>query len=170
MNSVSALIRRTLLPHVYRPLALVATLAVAALNASADTLAGWNVSGSTNWGVSPMAATTTGANVTIGGLTRGSGVGISGTPTTKAWGGNTWTSASEAAAITASQFATFAVTANAGYHVSFSSLSKFNYRRSATGAASGTIQYQIGSGAFTDITTVSYSSTNSTGRRLRPST
>ena len=136
----------------------------------AATLAAWDVStqpgGANNFGASPLAPTTTGANLTVGGLTRGVGVGTSGTAAARAWGGNDWQNASAAAAITGSDVATFTVTANAGFQVSFSAISKFDYRRSGTGAASGVLQYQIGAGTFTDITTLSYASSSSSGASL----
>jgi 2',3'-cyclic-nucleotide 2'-phosphodiesterase (5'-nucleotidase family) len=131
--------------------------------AFAATLAGWNVSGSTGWGTSPMAATVSDSNLTVGGLTRGSGVGITGTAAGRAWGGNNWLAANAVAAVTANQFATFSVTANVGKQVSFSSISKLDYRRSASGASTGVVQYQIGSSSFADITTVNYTATASTG-------
>ncbi|MGZ4971822.1 MAG: beta strand repeat-containing protein, partial [Limisphaerales bacterium] len=129
-------------------------------------LAGWDVSGQTNFGVSPLAPTTNAASLTIVGLARGSGVGISGSASTKSWGGNTWNSTSEAAAISANEFATASITAQTGYKVSISSISQFDYRRSSSGPPNGELQYQIGSGAFTDIAAVSYTST--TGASLSP--
>jgi hypothetical protein len=49
---------------------------------SAAVLAGWDVhglaGGANSFGTSPLAATTAAANLTIGGLTRGSGIGTSG--------------------------------------------------------------------------------------------
>ena len=56
-----------------------------------------------------------------------------------------------AAAITASQVATFTVTAAAGYAVSFTQIDSYNVRRSGTGPASGQWQYSVGSGSFSDI-------------------
>jgi endonuclease/exonuclease/phosphatase family metal-dependent hydrolase len=119
-------------------------------------LAGWDMSPVTNYGVSPMLATTNAANITVGGLTRGSGVGTSGTAAGRAWGGNGFDAPSPATAVSANDFATFSISAQAGYNVSFSAISKFDYRRSSTGPATGVLQYQIGAGAFTDITTLSY--------------
>ena len=145
------------------PCVVAALAAVLSTPAAADVLAGWDTSGVTAWGSSPYAATVSGGNITVGGLTRGSGVGTSGTGAARGWGGNTWTSSSEAAAITAGQVATFSITANSGYQVSFASISQLNYRRSASGPSNGTLQYQIGSGAFVDAASLSYSSTSSSG-------
>lgn len=135
--------------------------------AFAATLAAWDVNGlaggASNFGASPLAPTTTAANLTVGGLTRGTGVGTTGTAAARAWGGVDWLGASAAAAITANDFASVSITPNAGFQVSFSSIPKFDYRRSATGAASGVLQYQVGAGAFTDVTSVSYSNNTSSG-------
>ncbi|MDB6066578.1 MAG: hypothetical protein JWR26_2786 [Pedosphaera sp.] len=119
-------------------------------------LAGWDFNTITNFGPSPMAPTTNAANLTVTGLTRGSGVGTGGTSAARGWGGTTFNSASAAAAVTANQFATFAFNASAGYRVSFSSVSHIDYRRSSTGPTNGVLQYQIGNGAFTDIIALSY--------------
>jgi uncharacterized repeat protein (TIGR01451 family) len=137
------------------------------------TLVGWDVSGlpggSGNFGPSPLAPTTTAANLTIvAGLTRGTGVGTSGTGAARAWGGNNFVDTSASSAITASRFATFGVAANTGFKVSYSSIARFDYRRSSTGPANGALQCQIGSGAFLDITNLSYSVSTSTGASLGP--
>ena len=129
-------------------------------------LAAWEVNGLSGYGASPLAATTTASNVTVGGLTRASGVTTSGTAATNGWGGTNWTGASASAAVTSNQYVTFTVTPASGYNVAFGSVSKFHYRRSGSGATSGTLQYQIGSGAFTDISTVSYSNSSSGGAAL----
>jgi len=46
--------------------------------------------------------------------------------------------------------------ANTNFQVSFTSISRFDYRRSSTGATNGVLQYQIGAGAFADITNLNY--------------
>ena len=143
-------------------LAMLGTI-FAAMPASAGVLAGWDVSGATAWGASPLAASTSAANLAVGGLTRGSGVGTGGTAAARGWGGNTWTASSEAAAISAGQTASFTITANSGYKVSLSSISHFDYRRSASGPGSGVLQYQIAGGSFTDITTFTYGAISSSG-------
>jgi endonuclease I len=133
------------------------------------TLAGWDVSGQTGYGTSPLAASTTGASLTVGGLTRGSGVGTSGSAALRAWGGTGWIDTSSTNAIAANRFATLTIQANPGASVSFSSISKFDYRRSNTGPPNGLLQYQVGSAdTFHDIGTVSYSSTSSSGASLGP--
>lgn len=163
-------------PAVTRPtlrtrLSCAALLAMASVfglsQAQAATLAGWDVhalTGGTNaFGASPLAATTTAANLTVGGLTRGSGVVTTGTAAARGWGGSDWATASAAAAVTAGDVFTFSVAAGAGYKVSISGIGRFDYRRSSTGPTSGVLQYQIGSAAFVDAATLSFSSTSSSG-------
>ena len=132
------------------------------------TLAGWDVSAQSNYGASPLAPTTNAANLTIVGLTRGAGVATSGTAASRAWGGNNFTNSSAAAAIATNRFATFALAPNDGYKVSVTAISRLDYRRSSTGAASGLLQYQVGSGGFENITNLSYASTSSSGASLGP--
>ncbi|MGA2281073.1 MAG: DNA/RNA non-specific endonuclease [Verrucomicrobiota bacterium] len=147
------------------------------INASAGvgnaiTLVGWDVhglpGGTGNYGPSPYSSTTNAPNLTVGGLTRGSGVGTSGTAAARAWGGVGFTAADADTAVISNQFVTFKVTAQPGYRVSFASISKFDYRRSSTGPASGVLQYQIGSGTFSNITSLSYPANTSSGGSLNP--
>jgi len=140
-------------------------LSLLAGKAHAQTQAGWDVNGLSGYGTSPLTASTTGANMTIGGLTRGSGVSTSGTAAANAWGGSDWTSASQAAAITANKFATFTVKANTGYKASVDSF-KLSYRRSSTGATNGELQYSLDGTTFTDLQAFSYSSTSTSGATL----
>jgi len=136
------------------------------------TLFGWDVSGQTggsgNYGPTPFAAIFASTNLVVGGLTRGSGVGTSGTGAARGWGGNAFSSTTAAAAATANQSITFSTAANPGCTVSYTAISKFNYRRSTTGPAAGVLQYQIGSGAFTDITALAYPAGTTAGGTLSP--
>ena len=129
-------------------------------------IGGWNTSalpgGTNDFGPSPFSATTTAANVTVGGLTRGSGVGTTGTGAARAWGGNNWNS-TEAGGISGNQFVTFTVKANAGYKMSLSSINPFDYRRSSAGAGSGALQYKINAGSYVPIATLTFSNTSSSG-------
>jgi DNA/RNA endonuclease G (NUC1) len=130
-------------------------------------LSGWDVSGfvggANNFGPSPMTPTTNAPNVTVVGLTRGAGVGTNGSAAARTWGGGAFINTTATAAVDSSQIATFSIAADAGYKVSFSSISKFDYRRSGTGPANGVMQYQIGPGAFTDLTNLSWSVSASSG-------
>ncbi len=146
------------------PAALAVTFAA---TGSVVVLAGWDMSGQSAYGTSPMPPTTNAPFVTVGGLTRGSGVTLLNTAAGRAWGGNGFDSTSSANAINAGDFATFSIAANAGYTVSFTDVSKFDYRRSSSSAPpNGLLQYKIGNGAFADITTLSYPSTVSSGASL----
>ncbi len=148
------------------------TINPAGIGEGVTILAGWDVStltgGTTNYGPSPLGSTTNAANLTVGGLTRGSGVGTGGTSAARAWGGATWTSGSAASAISSNRFATFSVAASNGYTASFTSISRFDYRRSATGATNGLLQYQLGSGPFTDVAALTYPSSSSGGAAMSP--
>jgi hypothetical protein len=129
---------------------------------------GWDVSGRSDYGPSPFAPTTNAPNLTLVGLTRGPGVLTTGTAAGRAWGGVDFGSANSAAAISAGQFVTFGLAATSGYLLSCTSINPFEYRRSGTGPPNGLLQYQIGSGGFNDIATVSYSSSSSSGANLNP--
>ncbi len=82
-------------------------------------------------------------------------------------GGVGFTASTEAAAISANQALTFgAIETNSGYTVSYSTISTFCYRHSGTGPATGVLQYQVGSVAFTDITPLSYPVSTTGGSSL----
>jgi len=140
------------------------------------TLVGWDMSGvvsgtvgaANNYGPSPLAPTTIAPYLTVAGLTRGSGVTQSGGGAARGWGGTGFISADVATGAAANQFATFSLTASDGFKVSCTSVNQFDYRRSGTGPANGVLQFQIGAGAFTDITNLSYASTSSSGASLGP--
>ncbi len=129
-------------------------------------LAGWDTSTLTLFGPTPFAPTTNAPNISVVGLTRGSGVQTTQTAASRAWGGHGFDAATAAAAITANDFVTCAITANAGFKVSFTSVSRFDYRRPTTGATTGVLQYQVGVGGFVSFVTNSYSSTSSSGAVL----
>jgi hypothetical protein len=135
-------------------------------------LFGWDVQGQPggagNFGVSPLSATTNASNLVVTGLTRGSGVATSGTGAAHGWGGDGFTASTAAAAISANQFITFGATVASGYTVSYSAIGTFCYRHSGTGPAVGLLQYQLGSGAFNDITPLAYPTNTSGGSPLSP--
>lgn len=131
-------------------------------------LAGWEVGGLSNYGPSPFAPTTNAAHLTVTGLTRGTGVGVSGTAAASAWGGNGFDSSSLATAEAGGDFVTFAITAADGYTVSFTNLNRFDYRRSNTGPANGALQYQLGAGNFITLANLTYPVNASSGASLDP--
>jgi uncharacterized repeat protein (TIGR01451 family) len=130
-------------------------------------LFGWDVSGQTNYGISSFPPTTNVTYLSVGGLTR-IGILTNNNGASHAWGGIAFTNVSAAAAIAANQYITFTSAANAGYRVSYSSISRFDYRHSSTGATNGLLQFQVGSGAFTDIATFTYPTNTSGGASLNP--
>jgi len=135
-------------------------------NATLEVLIGWDVNSITNYGSSPLLPTTNAANLIITGLTRGAGVGTSGTAAARAWGGNGFDALNANAAVSAGDFATFSVEAVPGHKISFTSISRYDYRRSSGGPPNGVLQYQLGTGAFTDITTLNYSVSTTGGASL----
>jgi hypothetical protein len=149
---------------------ITSTMAVLTVNTgttgTVTLLAGWDMSSLSNYGPSPLPATTSDPNLTVGGLARGNGVTTLNTATARAWGGNSFDSTSSNAAVSAGDFATFSVSANAGRIVSFTAISRYDYRRSNAGPPNGVFQYQVGSGGFMDITNVAYTSTS--GASLGP--
>ncbi len=133
---------------------LVGALAPSQLSAQ-SVLAGWDFDPITNtsgFGASPLAATESAAVVTVGGLTRGSGVTTTGSGVANAWGANGWSGPTDAeSAIDQGKFVTFTVTTLPGETVSIWSIDAFNVRRSGTGPTTGLFQYQLGAGPFVDI-------------------
>jgi hypothetical protein len=146
------------------------TLGIASAS-SVITLAAWDVNSQTNFGTSPLSPTTLAANLTAVGLTRASGLTTSGTASAGGWGASGWYQGANGTvsnAVAANQFATFSIGATNGYKLSLSSITKLQYRRSSTGPTNGVLQVQVGSGAFADITNLSYSSTSNSGAPLGP--
>lgn len=119
-------------------------------------LAGWDVSTLSNFGPSPLMPTTNAPQLNISGLTRSVGVGTSGTAASRAWGGTGFDATTASAAINAGDYATFSVSAQSGFKISFTGISRFDYRRSSTGPSAGLLQYQIGNAAFADAATLAY--------------
>jgi hypothetical protein len=126
------------------------------------TLAGWDFSGYTSAGSSPQSPTTSGSNISIGGLTRGSALGTSGSPAGNAWGTSvSVTSPTDfSTAITANSFFSFTLKANSGYTLSLNEISAYNVRRSTTGPTSGQWQYSVDGSNFANIgSTITWGST-----------
>lgn len=125
-------------------------------------IAAWNTFGQTAWGTQGLAPITKDANISVIGLTRGSGVTTSGTAAGNVWGGTGWSAASSADAISNNKFITLSIVPNAGYSISLSTISPFIIRASSTAPINFLIQYQINSNAFVDITTRSITRPSST--------
>ncbi len=118
-------------------------------------LGGWDFNGLSGFGGGSLAPGTTGSNVSVGSLTRGSGITTAGSGASNGWGADGWDGQTTAAgAITANKFITFTITANSNFAVSLSSISAYNIRRSGTGPTTGLWQYKVGAaGSFIDIGT-----------------
>ena len=129
----------------------VAVLAIVIPSPYSGILAAWEMTGLSNYGPTPFAATSNAPNVNVFGLTRGSGVGTVGTAGTDAWGGTGFVFTDAATAIAGNSFATFGLTVASGYVISFTNIPAYNIRHSSTGSKTGLWQYQVGNGAFVDI-------------------
>lgn len=135
---------------------LLFSLSLSFLNYSAPaqivTIGGWDFNGLSAYGASPLTPSTTAANVTIAGWSRGSGVTTSGTAAANAWGGTGWDgTAMLADAVTRGDFASFSVTVGSGYSLSIDSFSAYNIRRTSTAATTGQWQYSLNGTSFSDI-------------------
>lgn len=124
------------------------------------TLAAWEVNGVhliQGFGPSPYDPTTSHPGVTVGGLTRGSGLTDTGTAANNAWGASGWYSAAptqnQTAALANNKFVTFTITPNFGVNLSITTIEPYNIRRTNTGPQTGIWQYSINGGAFIDIGT-----------------
>jgi uncharacterized repeat protein (TIGR01451 family) len=139
-------------------------------SASIVMLAGWDVStlpgGTGNFGPTPYAPTTNAANLSIVGLSRGPGLTTSGSAAARAWGGANFMATSAAGAVTAGQYVYFTIAGSNGYNVSYSAISRFDYRHSGQGPTNGVLQYQVGSGAFVDVTNLDYPVNTSAGSSI----
>jgi len=120
-------------------------------------LAGWDVSTQISFGPNILTPTTNAANLNVSGLTRGSGVKINGSGALGGWGGMAFTNLSVATAIVSNQYVTFSLTASNGYKVSYTSINRFDYRRTGTGPTNSVLQFQVGNGVFTDVLSITNS-------------
>lgn len=124
-------------------------------------IAAWNPAGVSGYGTSPWTATTADANVNVGGLVRGSGVTTSGTAAAGGWGGNGWNASVPNLNIT------FTLEAKTGYSLSLSNFA-LKYRRSSTGPNAFNLEYAVGAGSYTLISSVSTTNTSSSGADITP--
>lgn len=143
-------------------IAAVAIFGITNINAQV-TLAGWDIADKNSRTNNPLSANNTASNITVGGLTLGSGLTDSTTAST--FGGTSWTLNGTAAdAATNNDFISLTLTANAGHTISLNGISAYNIRRSGTGPNSFLWQYQVGANSWTDIgSTITVSGTTSGG-------
>lgn len=116
-------------------------------------LAAWDFSGLSNYGPSPMVPTEQASDVTVTGLSRGSGVLTGGTAASNAWGGTGWNVSDAASAASTGKYATILISPDPGYLMSLTSIEAYNVRRSSTGSTTGQWQYSLNGTDFTDIGT-----------------
>jgi hypothetical protein len=133
----------------------------------ADLLAGWEITGQNGWGSQGLAATSSLAGLSAGGLTRGPGVGTGGSPSANGWGGRGWHAETYEDGIAAGAFVTFSITPDEGAEVSVETL-HLNYRRSTSGPAFAAVQFQVGSGDFIDVEEFEMEVINSPGGSINP--
>lgn len=127
--------------------------------AEGQTIAGWDFSTQTQSGVSPLTATTTAANISASGLTRGSGL-LPWTNSNQTMGGYAFNSTSKANAISGNKFFYFTVNANTGYTISLSNISFTTDQLSGFNTAGSLVlQYSIDGSNYTDINTYTINAT-----------
>lgn len=148
---------KRLLLHCTILLSLAATTTV---HGQAVLISKWNFvnASSADWGPSPKSADSVNSNVTVVGLTRGSGIAPgSGSTAANAWGavgfndGVASGSQGPDTAAARGNYVVFSLKANSGYSLSLSEIGTYNIRRSGTGPAVTLWQYSLDSVNFTDI-------------------
>ncbi len=144
-------------------LALTAGLSVgtasAQENITGDLFAGWAVNPlPASGGTTPVPPTVSDGNLTVGPLTKGSG--ITAVTTTGVFGGAGWTNTgvqgNESNSIAHGLFITYTVKANPGYTISFTTNNLF-FHNSATGPTLGELQYSTDGVNYTNILPITYS-------------
>lgn len=131
-------------------LVVVLTLGVLGSASIAQTILAWDSNGLANYGLSPFAPTTVNSNLTVGGLTRGSGVTTPGGAAASVWGGAGFDQTSSGAAIANGDVITFTLQANPGFVFSLSSVGA-NFRRSSAGPSDFLWQYSTDGSTFADV-------------------
>src|SRR4051812_17692825 len=141
-------------------LSIISLLCITAqLTRAQDTLARWTFTNAAGvWGPSPLAPVSSTSDITVGGLTRGSGLTTQGTAGATSWGGTGFSDGvpvgtqTATTAISNGNYITFTVTATAGNSMSLTQIAPYNVRRSSTtGPAVFKWQYSLDGTSFTDI-------------------
>lgn len=142
------------------------------LPAAADVLAAWETSSQSNWGVQALAPTFANPDITVGGLTRGTGVSTTLTQLVpNSWGGKGFTALDAAGALTSDDTFSFSITPGVGTQLTVQSL-VLNYRVSTnsggaqTGPTEALLFYKIGDDEFIEMETVFFSNPSPTGATL----
>jgi endonuclease I len=137
-----------------------------ATSSSNPAIATWDFNtlpgGTSNFGPSPFAPNFANTNAIVGGLIRGNGIATNLSGAARAWGGviNTATSST---AITSNAAITFTLKPAVGFAIDLSSIDPLDYRRSSSGATNALLQFKINNGAYTNITTINFPISTSSG-------
>jgi hypothetical protein len=132
---------------------IVALLGACALvhSTHAALLAGWETTGQTDWGSQGLDCTDKHPDVTVGGLTRGSGVIITSSGVdTNGWGGKGWDAPSYPDGADGNRCITFQISPDPGFAVSVNTIT-LHYRRSSNGPVAAGLEFQIGDGPFIEV-------------------
>jgi hypothetical protein len=123
--------------------------------AQAETLIGWEVSTSNNWGVENLQPTLIPTEgLTTDGLVRTNITHLSGSPAGGGWGGNN---------ISSNSVVSFTINVAEGYELALEGFDNFWVRRSGTGPSTGSLWYSVGGGADQQLATLAFTSTASGG-------
>jgi len=125
-------------------------------------VATFNAFGTTGYGGATLAPASVDGNAVVGSLTKGSGIGSSGTAAAGGWGGTGFFYADAAAALAGNAFFTLTVAPKENYSTTLSGITG-SYRRSGSGAKQLSLQYSIDGGTYADVSTFSLSSTSTNG-------
>ena len=142
----------------------MAVMLLGSVNVCGQNLATWDVAstGSPVTWAPTLTASSVDPNVTVTSLTRGSGLGTSGTPADYAFGGSGADQATLANAIANNDFFTMTIEANEGYTMSLTGIPTWFTRMSGTGSCVIYVQYSLG-GAFADAGSITVTSTSGAG-------
>ena len=125
-------------------------------------LASWDPTG-LSWGPSPFNPTTLNPNIEVTGLERGVGFGTSGTPAANTYGGSGANQTSSAAAITGNDYFLLTIKPKSGFQLSLSGIPTWFTRKSGSGTMSILVQYSFDQINYSDIGSISVTSTTGTG-------
>ncbi len=150
------------------------TLCAAGLAAANEEFLGWDVTGQTQYGQSPLAPTTIASAIRTStdlSLTRGSGLQTAKMTAVEGWGGYNWTQRSEqnATSFPFNDYFTFGFTVAPGRTISLSEIDE-TYRRDSAAPNVGALQYSLDGGQnYNDFANLTFGGTSSGGTMLSAS-
>jgi Glycosyl hydrolase catalytic core/Secretion system C-terminal sorting domain len=104
----------------------------------------------------------------VSGLTRGSGVSLTGLVSGGFWGGSEWSTSTAEEGITNKKFLTFSVKTPVEKITSIATINKFKIRIAANGPTKYQLDYQIDGGAFKPATTITGATATTANFSLGP--